>query len=94
MVIVDISDPTFDPGAYGLRMDDVTGQIHGILPGVQVIKGMKVFRRAYGAVGLGWLLAPTNWPVLRPMFDAGYRWLARNLYRLAGRTNPCKTGSC
>ena len=30
--------------------------------------GMAVFRLAYRAVGLGWLVAPTGWPLLRPLF--------------------------
>ena len=64
-------------------------RIHGVLADGTVIEGMEVFRRAYGAVGLGWLLAPTAWPGLRALADAGYRWFARNRLRLTGRGNAC-----
>jgi len=50
-----------------------------------VIEGMEVFRRAYAAVGLGWLLAPSGWPGVGRLFDAAYRWFARNRLRLTGR---------
>jgi predicted DCC family thiol-disulfide oxidoreductase YuxK len=54
-----------------------------------------VFREAYAAVGLGWLVAPTGWPILRPLFDVGYRWFARNRVRL-GRIfgRRCEDGRC
>ena len=59
------------------------------------MRGLEVFRRAYDAVGLGFVLAPTAWPVLRPIADATYRWFARNrvrLGRLFGRSYD--SGSC
>jgi len=55
---------------------------------------MEVFRRAYGAVGLGWLLAPSRWPLLGRLFDAAYRWFARNRLRWTGRQAACAAGHC
>jgi predicted DCC family thiol-disulfide oxidoreductase YuxK len=63
-------------------------------PDGSLVRGMEVFRRAYDAVGLGWLLAPTRWPILRSIFDAGYSWFARNRLRLTGRTGTCDSGRC
>jgi len=37
-----------------------------------------VLRLAYDAAGIGWVLRPTGWPMLRPLFDAGYRVFARH----------------
>lgn len=90
--MVDIAAPEFDAGRYGRTHEEVMGEIHGVLPTGALVTGMEVFRRAYRAVGLGWLLAPTGWPILRPMFDALYRWFARNRLRLTGR--GCSDGSC
>ena len=45
--------------------------------------------------GLGWLVAPTGWPLLRPLFDRLYGGFARHrigLGRLFGRR--CDSGSC
>jgi len=46
--------------------------------------GVAIFREAYGRIGLGWLLAPTGWPLVRPRSDLGYRWFARNRIRIEG----------
>lgn len=88
----DIAAPEFDPAAYGLRPGDAMRRIHGALPDATIVEGMEVFRRAYAAVGLGWLLAPTRWPGLRRPSDAAYRWFARNRLRLTGRT--CESDRC
>jgi len=76
---------TSNPAEYGLTYEQAMEQIHGVLPSGAVVRGMEVFRRAYAAVGWGWLLAPTAWPLLRPLFDRGYQWFARNRLRLTGR---------
>ena len=61
----------------------------------RVIEGMEVFRRAYAAVGLGWLLAPSRWPVVGLLFDAAYRVFARNRLRWTGRAAiACEAGHC
>ena len=85
----DIAAPDFDPSVYGLDRERVMARIHGVLPDGRVVEGMEVFRRAYAAVGLGWLLAPSGWPVLGRLFDAAYAWFARNRLRLTGRGHAC-----
>ena len=61
-----------DP-ANGL-IDYETGMkaMHGVTPEGQVVVGVPVFQLAYKHVGLGWLLAVTNVPFLRGIFDRGY----------------------
>lgn len=90
----DISSPGFEPQRYGLDRARVMARIHGVLPDGSVVEGLEVFRRAYSAVGLGWLLAPTRWPGIRSLSDAGYRLFARNRLRLTGRTQSCEDGLC
>jgi predicted DCC family thiol-disulfide oxidoreductase YuxK len=90
--LVDIAAPDFDANQYGLTHDEVMAQIHAILPDGRVITGMEVFRRVYAALGWGWLVAPTGWWPLKPIFDALYRWFARNRLRLTGRSD-CE-GAC
>jgi predicted DCC family thiol-disulfide oxidoreductase YuxK len=87
----DISVPGFDATAYGLDQAAVMARIHGILPDGKMVEGVEVFRQLYQNVGLGWLLAPTRWPLLRPVFDAAYRAFARNRLRITGRSEPACT---
>lgn len=89
----DIAREGFEPAAYGRTMDELMGEIHGVAPDGALVTGMEVFRRAYRAVGWGWLLAPTGWPLLRPAFDAMYRWFARNRMRLMHR-DSCTDERC
>ncbi len=94
LVLEDISAPDFDSSRYARSMDELMGTIHAALPGGRLVTGMEAFRRAYAAVGLGWLLAPTRWPLLRPVFDALYRFFARHRLRLTGRADACASGRC
>jgi predicted DCC family thiol-disulfide oxidoreductase YuxK len=90
----DIAAPGFDASRYGRTHAELMARIHGVLPDGTVIEGVEVFRRAYAAVGLGWLVAPTRWPLLRPLTDAAYRWFARNRLRLTGRNEVCTADRC
>ena len=90
----DIAAPGFDAARYGQTRADLMARIHGVLPDGTLVEGVEVFRRVYAAVGLGWLVAPTGWPLLRPVFDAAYRWFARNRLRLTGRGDACDAHAC
>ncbi len=83
----------FDPATYGLP-DAHQRLIHGMLPDGGLVKGVEVFRRAYGEVGLGWLLAPTGWPILRPIFDRFYIVFARNRKRISKLFGPTCDSQC
>lgn len=84
----DISSDSFDPARYGLTDDDLMAVLHGVFPDGRVLRGPEVFRQAYRAVGIGWILAPTGWPLLRPVCDRLYSLFARHRVssgRLFGR---------
>jgi predicted DCC family thiol-disulfide oxidoreductase YuxK len=85
----DIARPEFDARALGLEQGAVMARIHGVRADGSLVEGVEVFRRAYAAVGLGWLVAPTRWPVLRPLVDSAYDGFARNRLRLTGRGAAC-----
>jgi predicted DCC family thiol-disulfide oxidoreductase YuxK len=84
----------FDAARYGATHAELMARIHGVLPDGTLVEGVEVFRRAYAAVGLGWLMAPTRWPLVRPLADAAYRWFARNRLRLTGRGEVCNAERC
>ena len=92
--MVDIAADDFDPAVYGATMEQVTGAIHAYDQDGNLVTGMAVFRHAYRLVGWGWLMAPTGWPLLKPIADAFYRWFARNRYRITLRKDPCAAGRC
>lgn len=74
------------------------GSIHAVMPDGDLVTGVEVFRRAYRAIGLGWIIAPTAWPVLRQLFDALYRVFAKLRPMLqrkgAGGGDNCHSGRC
>jgi len=94
LALEDIAAADFDASLYGRTFEQLMGTIHGVLPDGRLVTGMEVFRRAYAAVGLGWLLAPTGWPVLKSFFDFAYKLFAQNRLRLTGRPQDCASGRC
>ncbi len=95
LVFEDIAAPEFDPTIYGVSREQLMGVIHGVFPDGRMVTRLEVFRQAYRAVGLGWLLAPTAWPGLRWLGDLGYNWFARHrvgIGRIFGRN--CAAQAC
>ena len=82
---VDISDPAFDPGAYGLTREEADAQLHFFDAEGRVFRAMDAVRAAYRAAGIGWRMAWTGLPLLRPIFDRFYRAFARNRIRWGRR---------
>lgn len=80
---VDVSAPDFDPASYGVPLSDMMESIHAVKADGGMVKGVEVFRLAYGAVGLGWITSPTGWPLFKPLFDRAYVHLARNRHRIS-----------
>lgn len=78
LAFADIRAPGFRPDDMGIPMAVLERQIHAVRPDGSVIGAMEVVRAASREVGLGWLAAPTGWPLLKPAFDALYRFVARH----------------
>lgn len=95
LIFEDVTAPEFDLSGYGLSPEELLRVVHGVFPDGRIVRKMEVFRQAYRAVGLGWVLAPTGWPVLRWLFDGLYQLFARYrvpIGRLFGRA--CASDSC
>ncbi len=91
----DISSPESNASRYGCTKEELMEVIHGLTPEGQIVRRMEVFRRAYSAVGLGWLTAPTGWPGLRWLFDRLYDLFAKNRMRIGGFFGRgCHSGHC
>ena len=86
LAFVDIDAANYDPQAYsGVSYREAMGRIHGLSRDGTVLRDVAVFREAYRLVGLGWLYAPTDWPLLRPVVDGVYGLWARWRLRITGR---------
>ncbi|WP_411867216.1 thiol-disulfide oxidoreductase DCC family protein [Vulcanococcus limneticus] len=82
LAFVDIDQPGYDPAAHaGVTYRQAMGRIHAIAADGSVLQDLAVFRAAYRLIGLGWLYAPTGWPLLGPLAEALYRlWAERRLW--------------
>lgn len=77
----DVWSPGF-AGPPGATHEELLTVIHGTTADGRVLRGVEVFRRAYEAVGLGWVTAATRLPLVGALADRLYPVLARNRYRL------------
>jgi predicted DCC family thiol-disulfide oxidoreductase YuxK len=86
IAFVDIDAADYDPAAHaGISYAEAMGRIHAIAADGRVLRDVAVFRRAYELIGLGWLYAPTSWPLLGPLAHAAYGLWAAWRLRLTGR---------
>ena len=93
ILFVDIDSPEYKPDVYaGISYREAMGRIHAITSAGEVLKDVRVFREAYRLVGLGWVYAPTTWPVLGPLVDLAYRFWSR--WRLPFTRRPSLDQLC
>lgn len=85
---VDISEAGFDPAPYGRTLAELNAVIHGVTADGRLVSGMETLRLAYAAAGLGWMLRPTGWPLLQPLFDRAYAGFARRRYGISAAFAP------
>ena len=85
---VDIDAADYDPEAHaGISYRVAMGRIHAIAGSGEVLRDVAVFREAYRLIGLGWLYAPTRWPVIGGVVDWIYGiWASRRL-QMTGRAD-------
>ena len=71
---IDIDSQDYQPDLYsGISYKDAMGRIHAINESGEILKDVAVFREAYRLVGLGWIYAPTRWPVLGQLINQVYK---------------------
>ncbi len=85
---VDIAADDYDPEANG-GVDYATamGRIHAVLPDGSTVKNVEVFRRIYEILGMGWIYAATQWPLIGPWVDWVYGVWADWRLKLTGRSD-------
>ena len=100
LAFIDIDQADYDPSAHqGVSYVQAMGRIHGIEASGSVLRDLAVFRRAYELIGLGWLYAPTRWPLIGTLAEAAYGLWARWRLRFTGRPSldqlcAAREGAC
>ncbi|MFN5195174.1 MAG: thiol-disulfide oxidoreductase DCC family protein [Cyanobacteriota bacterium] len=86
LAFVDIDSADYEPAAHGgIDYATAMGRIHAIAADGSVLRDVAVFRTAYGLIGLGWIYAPSRWPLLGPLADGLYGLWAALRLRFTGR---------
>ena len=86
LAFVDIDAADYEPADHaGISYQQAMGRIHAIAADGSVLRDLAVFRQAYALIGLGWLYAPSRWPLLAPVADGVYGLWARWRLQLTGR---------
>lgn len=83
---VDIASDDYSPAENaGIDYETAMGRIHAIEENDRVIVGVQVFRKAYEAVGFGWVYAITSLPGVGAAADFLYNIWADYRLQLTGR---------
>ncbi len=73
ILFIDIDSPGYRPELFqDISYRKAMGRIHAITSSGEVLKDVRVFREAYRLIGLGWVYAPTTWPVVGSLVDQLY----------------------
>jgi predicted DCC family thiol-disulfide oxidoreductase YuxK len=92
---VDLHQPGVLDGQPPAVRDAAMTKMHVILPSGRVVAGAEAAARiAAGVPIVGWLAYLYYVPGLRQLMERAYGLVAKNRYRLFGRTRPCDSGSC
>ena len=95
---VNIQTPEFEPGVYGVPMQDLMGRLHAVTADGRLIKGAETLLRSYRAVGWWWIYLPMT-IIPRPLVERAYGWFADHRHLLSKRIGwlfgpACKEGNC
>jgi predicted DCC family thiol-disulfide oxidoreductase YuxK len=86
VAFVDIADLDYTPADHGgVEFADAMGRIHAVLPDGAILRDVAVFRQVYEALGMGWIYAPTRWPVVGAIANQLYTLWAKLRLVLTGR---------
>ncbi len=85
---IDIAAADYNPQDHeNIDFETAMGRIHAIRSDGTVIQNVEVFRQVYQLLGMGWMYAPTRWPILGPVVDKLYDLWADRRLRLTGRAD-------
>ncbi len=75
---MNIDSPDYQPDLYSdISYKKAMKRIHAITESGEILKDVSVFREAYRLIGLGWIYAPTTWPLIGTLIDQVYEVWAK-----------------
>jgi predicted DCC family thiol-disulfide oxidoreductase YuxK len=84
----DIADLDYDPAENGgVDFETAMGRIHAVRADGTVVKNVAVFQEVYEAIGIGWMYAPTKWPIVGPVVNKVYDLWADKRLAMTGRAS-------
>ena len=84
----DIADIDYNPEENGgIDFETAMGRIHAVRADGTVVKNVAVFQEVYEALGIGWIYAPTKWPVIGSLVNKLYDWWADKRLAMTGRAS-------
>jgi predicted DCC family thiol-disulfide oxidoreductase YuxK len=84
----DIADLSYNPAENGgVDFETAMGRIHAVRADGTVVKNVAVFQEVYEAIGIGWMYAPTKWPVIGPLVNKIYDLWADQRLAITGRAS-------
>ena len=84
----DITDIHYRPEENGgVDFETAMGRIHAVRADGTVVKNVAVFREVYNALGIGWMYAPTKWPIIGPLVNKIYDLWADKRLAMTGRAS-------
>jgi predicted DCC family thiol-disulfide oxidoreductase YuxK len=99
---IDVTAPDFDASVYGRTQAELLARMTARRADGVIVEGPEVFRLAFAAIDLGWLVAPTRLPVFSWITERAYTLFARHRVSLSRRfggifrrlTPDCVDGVC
>ncbi|TVQ08636.1 MAG: DUF393 domain-containing protein [Leptolyngbya sp. DLM2.Bin27] len=86
VAFTDIAADDYNPEANGgVDFATAMGRIHAVKADGTVIKNVEVFRQVYDVLGMGWIYAPTRWPIVGALVDWAYGVWANWRLAVTGR---------
>ncbi|GIP31390.1 thiol-disulfide oxidoreductase DCC family protein [Paenibacillus sp. J2TS4] len=93
MIPLQEADPTLFP--EGVTREQLQSQLHIIDESNRIYRGAEAVLLIMTMVrGWRWLAVLYRVPVLRPLANRLYRWIADHRYKLFGQIDECDSGAC
>lgn len=96
LALADILSLTDADLPCGYTRDDLMRVLHARLPDGIVVTRLAAARAAYDAIGRGWMMRWTGWPLFRPVMESLYTLFANNRIRIGTMLGAkrCEGGAC
>lgn len=83
LIMLNMNGALFNEKYWGVSHADASRTLHVLTAEKVWLVGMPAIRHVYDQVGLGWLMAPSGWPLISNLADIFYHQFASNRYAIS-----------